>query len=194
MVSTNSSSSILYLTFLYLQYKNVCDNDTCRWGAIVAILTAILSIIAANKGVVVAAITLGSIGALIAVVGASVDGVAAGVINSLVACGGPSGVYGSTTDQAALAFSCNTYLTGNDCSCIDNDYNLCYEYDLANSADTCNIMLTTYPKSLSASCAFCAIIAIICFTISVIGCVEQCCNKEKLVESTTTHNSTDNKA
>lgn len=163
------------------------------WTGVLALVAAVLSIIAANKGLVVAAIVVASFATIIGIVGSSVDGIAATIINSLVSCGGPSGYFGIQDGQELIKNGCygSDSMTANECYCVDQtdidrsltdddlwDTLSCYKYTLANSADTCDVMLNAYPRTLSASCAFCVFVTVLCFCISIIGCAEQCCNKD----------------
>ena len=102
---------------------------------------------------------MASFGCVVALVGFIVDAIASGVIGSLKSCAGHNlKLYGDTnvnsySDSAYIALRCQTEHSSYDCNCATDSSNLCYNYDLEDSSNNCDFILTDWASDIAASAA-----------------------------------------
>jgi len=165
------------------------------WGAILTVISGSLALSSANRGVVTGVCITGSIGIVIAIIAAIVDGISSDVFKSFTGCcNGERSCWGTTEGQNySLLCMASNYAgsSGSECYCTDagNDggsYS-CWHYELSSGTD-CNEVLTTYASELSASTAFLSFGAITLLILSVTTCAALCCAKPTTTVVQTTPN------
>lgn len=168
------------------------------WAGVTTFATGIIAMYSYAHWSVVTGCVFSILGLIIAVVGAIVDGIAAGVFNRETACGSTKtgqmwGSSGGKNDVAICAlgyaqsgtghnaiFDDQNFFSANDdfhwkydCVCTDDTF--CYEYNLG-TAHNCGDILTTYTYLLCVSTALCVILSVTCLVYSIFACVSCCCN------------------
>lgn len=149
------------------------------WGGLLPFIGAILALIGANRGYIVGACVLASLGIVMAIAAAITDSIASGIVNSLDTCalsnnGVPTKFYGSKSGDAAInAYYCAYGESSGKCYCNNGD-STCYIYELADDSNDCDYVLTTYGSNLSASAAFCWLVFISSLVFAIFTCVSVC--------------------
>jgi len=161
------------------------------WGGILGALAGIFGIVAVPHGMIISAIVFGSFALVVAAVGSAVDGIAYLVFKSETSCAdtslvkgtydyyngwtltsGTAGLYGDYEANGAVLLTCALANTGYQCVCTDG-VTFCGLYDMT-SGNTCGDILTVYTPLLQASTGLNAVISILAFIVSVIGCAAAC--------------------
>lgn len=133
----------------------------------------------------------GSIGIVLAVIAAVVDGISAAVFHDFTGCCNGDHTCWGTNAGKAVAYACvgNYYYSGDASKCYctdattDSSSYTCWDYTLSSGTD-CNKVLTTYADELSASTAFLSFGAICLLILSVTTCAALCCAKPTTVNTT----------
>jgi len=153
------------------------------WGAILTVIAGFLALFSTSRGIVTATCIIASIGVVIAVIAAIVDGISSTVFRSFTGCcNGGYECWGSN-DGVVMATACVGQYYGvvdTDCYCTDatslgGSYT-CWDYSLTTGTN-CNGVLTTYPSELSASTAMLSFGAITLLILSIAACSALCCAK-----------------
>jgi len=112
---------------------------------------------------------------VIAIAGAAVDGNEYFVARELVTCASNLAAYGDTSSSNSFAvFACRNADPQYDCSCVTNDLDICYSYNLVVDQEYCEQILTDFPEALERSYLCCLLIAIFSFIFSIFLCNEGC--------------------
>eukprot|EP01038_Epipyxis_sp_PR26KG_P016408 gene16408-22373_t len=150
------------------------------WAGILAVVSAILALVSTNRAVVVTGGVFAGIGIIIAIIAAIVDGLSSNVFRAFDGC------YNPTNGQTYGDFNlfCSTITsTSHNCWCYQTvsatSSTTCFGYNLA-SGDNCDGILTKYAHLLSASTAFCSLIAIILLVYCIFTCVQCCCTPQEV--------------
>jgi len=159
------------------------------WGAILTVIAGLLAVFSSNRGVVTGTCIVGSIGIVIAIIAAIVDGIASAVFKDFTACCNGDNVCSGSSSGKPYALACISNYdnrASSQCYCTDGSSGdtswTCWNYELSSGTD-CNKILTTYTDELSASTAFLSFGAITLLILSVTTCSALCCAKPTSVNN-----------
>lgn len=176
------------------------ENTAGFWyGGLLSFIAGFLAIFSRNRGIVIAAIVLGSIGIIIAIVGATVDSTSRDNVLRVNACSsqtsfaGPITDYGSS-DSYVKSRKClanfGTNVVPDRCYCTSTGaffgiWSDCDEYTISPSArstgQNCGVLFTTYPNLLEGSIALNSLISIFSLVMTVLACVVTCKKRDALL-------------
>lgn len=176
------------------------ENTTGFWyGGILSFIAGVLAIFCRNRGTVIAAIVLGSIAIIIAIVGASADSRSYDTVASITACTSQSSSsaspfdYGSEShyeDSRYCLDSAGTSVVPDRCYCSTSGtffsfFDNCDEYTISPTARAagkdCGVLFTTYPSLLQGSTALNSLISIFSLVMTIIACVVTCKKRDGLL-------------
>jgi hypothetical protein len=178
----------------------VLENGSGFWGGdILAFIAGFLAIFSRNRGVVIAAIVVGSIAIIIAIVGALADSAAHDVALRVKACssqssyGSPIIDYGSQghyEDSRYCLEKVGRSVVRDRCYCTSTGvffsfYENCDEFTISASArssgQNCEAIFTTYTSLLEGSTALNSLISIFSLVLTILGCVITCKKRDALL-------------
>lgn len=176
------------------------ENGGGFWGGgILSFIAGFLAIFSRNRGVVIAAIVVGSVGIIIAIVGATADSASRDSVLRIKACSSQSNYqepimdYGSSDyyseSRMCLAEVGNSVVPDR-CYCTVSGsffsfFRNCNEYSISPGArsagQNCGVLFTTYPSLLEGSTALNSLISIFLLVMTVLACVVTCKKRDALL-------------
>jgi hypothetical protein len=162
-------------------------------------IAGFLAIFCRSRGIVIAAIVLGTIAMIIAIVGAAADGTAYDIVSSINACTSQSSSnaspfdYGSDShyeDSRYCLERAGTSAVPDMCYCSTSGtffsfFDSCDEYTVSATARAagkdCGVLFTTYPSLLQGSMAINSLISIFSLVMAIIACVVTCKKRDGLL-------------
>jgi hypothetical protein len=181
------------------------ENGGGFWGGgVLSIIAGFLAVLSRNRGVVIAAIVIGSIAIIIAIYGAVADGAANNIALRVKACSSQSS-YGSSindygsNDYYSQSRRCladvGTNVVPDRCYCSTTGvffgfFPDCDEYTISPTArstgQNCEVLFTSYPSLLEGSTALNSLISIFSLVMTILACVVTCKKRDALLIEDTT--------
>lgn len=118
------------------------------------------------------------IAVIVGIIASIINGIAKSIVNSLVACVSSTDINDVSGDATGTQLGncfASYHLDNYDCICVQQSTSTCFFYSGPAPSESCNNVLTSWARNLTAGAAFDIISTLVVFAVSIITCVSLCC-------------------